>query len=683
MKREERGRLTPNPDLQENKGNGVFKVSVTGKFEDLVRKALKTLDNDDPDGATVRNGVGFNKKDGEPAKMLLEKDEWDDEDLNKAYNIANHYKNKQLKDQWKEIEEAHHDYLSEAKELKKKDMPDGIWNAIEYVDEVPVSYAGWYEGKPHKLKVVESARDVSFVLQKITLRNYDDREIQNKIRRLKINGMDMVEFNNEIFTKNDFVNLMVFPSYCNLFTECINALPIDDGEYREPKFYKEGGYIKFPDKFYARRDDSYQRMLKDALNIGKVDPEIYNEAISLMDKHPKQLTLHYAVIGANVVNVLGVEDYLNTIDAIGESDSGKSFAVDVTLQLCYGIGNSKLQDDAMSSGFRHHNIAGSTNLPIHIEEAMMDERSLKRLKSTGKNVRGNSDKSLTVYSVEATFIFSRNTESKDMKNVDPNEQKAINKRVHKFLFLPEDVIKDESEKTTGRNFIRKIKEMPGGLLYEKLKQKPIREIIKKYNELKAMETKPEFVIAKLGAWIMDNIDFNPVVTEIQPPSILDEFFSKILDSWHRVKLSDIKTQSGYDRFKGTYEDNQMRTNLNIESEKTFILTAQGFNLIKKSFGYAGSAESFAKSYNFEYKNARVDEYVHKCIVGEIPREYIYEDKSSGKKTQDNKTENKEPEPKPESKEPAKDKEPETDEKTEHYNELAPEEQQEVIDKMLG
>ena len=228
--------------------------------------------------------------------------------------------------------------------------------------------------------------------------------------------------------------------------------------------------------------------------------------------------------------------------------------------------------------------------------------------------------------------------------------------------------------------------MPGGMLYEKLKQKPIREILQKYHELKALETKPEYVIAKLGAWIMDNPDFNPVITEMQPPTILDEFFSKILDTWHRIKLSKFRTNEDTDTFKGTFEDNQMRTNLEIQSEKTFILTAQGFNLIKKSFGYAGSAENFARSYNFGYKSARVDEYVHKCIVGEIPDQYIYDDKTSGKKTQDSKPENKEPaqDNKPEQyDESEQDKEPETDDETEQYGKLTPEEKQQVLDKILG
>jgi hypothetical protein len=192
-----------------------------------------------------------------------------------------------------------------------------------------------------------------------------------------------------------------------------------------------------------------------------------------------------------------------------------------------------------------------------------------------------------------------------------------------------------------------------------------------------VETKPEYVISKLGAWIMDNADFNPVVTEIQPPTILDEFFGKILDTWHRIKLSRVKTEKEQDTFKGTYEDNEMRTNLDIVSEKTFTLTAQGFNLIKRSFGYTGSAENFARSYNFEYKNARLAEYVHKCIVGKIPEQYIYDDKNSGKKTQDSKPESKEPEPKPES------KEPEQDDESKQYGELTPEEKQNrELDKIL-
>ena len=638
MKNSGRGGDNPDPEkVHVNHVRDVFKGS------ELLRSTLNYMNAEDSDGATEKNGVGFSKDDGKLAREILAKDKWEKEDVRDAFEILKHYKNTQIKDRWKDIALEYNKYMKEIKNEEKNEILEeierGNWTPIEFEDYAPITYAGWMDGQPYKLRIRETKDNISTLMQKITLRNYENQNIQAKIKRLKIQGNDAVEFQGEVFGKNEFVNLMVFPANCNVFTECVNALPIDEKEYREPKMYMENGFIKFPEKFYARRDDSYQKMLKDALKIGDVDPKIYQEAISLIAKRPKQLTLHYAIIGANVINIIGIEDYLNTIDAIGDSDAGKSFVIDTTLQICYGISNVKLQDDAMSSGFRHHNIAGSTNLPIHIEEANMDEKSLKRLKSTGKNVRGNTDKSLTVYNVETTFIFSRNSESKDIKNVDPSEQKAIAKRVHKFIFLKDDVVSDNSEKIIGSRFIQKIKEMPGGMLYEKLKSKPIREISQKYHELKSAETKPEYIISKLGAWIMDNPDFVPMVTEIKQPTILDEFFGKIQDEWHRIERMKDTTPDGADKFKGNYEDSQLRTNLELsENTREFAVSVTGFNMIKKSFNYSGSAENFAISYGFEYKNKRFSDTVQKAIVGVIPEDAV--EAEANKDTQTTK----EPEP---------------------------------------
>jgi hypothetical protein len=241
---------------------------------------------------------------------------------------------------------------------EKPRIPDGYWSPIEFENDVPIAYAGWHDGSPAILRIKVSAKVITEDRKKITLRDHDGSEIRDRIKRLKINGMDMVEFDGEIFTKSQFVNIMVYPQNCNLFTECLNALPVDPTEYKEPKMYIENAHILFPQKFYARRDDSYQRILKNALYVGHVDPEIYQYGINLLRNHPKQITLHYAIIGANVINVIGREDYLITIDALGNSDAGKSFAVDVTMKLDYGIWNAIIQDDALSSGFRHHAIAG-------------------------------------------------------------------------------------------------------------------------------------------------------------------------------------------------------------------------------------------------------------------------------------------------------------------------------------
>ena len=533
-----------------------------------------------------------------------------------------------------------------------KQKPDGLWTPIEFENDLPVSYAGWYEGKPYKLKITETSDDVVETMHKITLKNHDGEAIQSRIRRLMINRMDMVEFDGEIFSKSDFVNIMVYPSFCNLFTECLNSLPIEEGEYREPKFYIENGRIKFPYKYYARRNDSYQKILTNALKIGPVDPELYREGMELLRKHPKQLTLHYALIGANVMNVLDYEDYLMTIDAIGEPDTGKSFAINLTLKMDYGISNAKMNDDALRASFRHHAIAGSTNLPIYIEEALMDEKSFYRLKSTGKNVRGNMDKSLTVYDVLATFVFSRNTESKDVMNIDPLERKAQDKRIFKFMFEKGDVITNEKEKSTGRDFLKRITDLPGGMIYEKLKGITVTEIISKYRSLRQDESlqsvkdKKESsqvkVISKLGAWIMEDPDFEPEVTEPKQPTILDEFFSVLRDEHERIK--SMKAYADEDKYKtGTFLDKALSTNLFIyeinrdidDTAHDFKLTVQGFNLIKKNLGYDGTASTFARSYGLEYKTVSIYGRNDKCIVGEIPKEYFEEEKD-GKAQEKNK-----------------------------------------------
>ena len=212
---------------QEKKDKAKDEDSASHSFPGLVRKALKILDNHDPDGATKKNGLGFNKNDGESARRLLQEDDWNEDDVDEAFDIARHYSKTQLKEKWPDITKAMKIYIQEQKKRKKDQMPEGSWNPVEFVDDIAVTYTGWHEGKPYKLKVMETVKDVSYFLQKITLRNFEDRQIESKIRRLKIDGMDMVEFQGEVFSKNDFVNMMVFPSNCNLFTECVNALPID------------------------------------------------------------------------------------------------------------------------------------------------------------------------------------------------------------------------------------------------------------------------------------------------------------------------------------------------------------------------------------------------------------------------------------------------------------------------
>ncbi len=577
---------------------------------------------------------------------FLSTEKWTNDDFNRIFKFIKIYKNNIAEDLWDDLLKSQITYVNK----KRKEGIAGAWKEIKWEDGNPMEFAGWdTDGRPYTVKKVFRLDGFHLIKSAITLKNFNDEPIKNKLKRLKIvdnqTYTDMIEFEDEILQKSDFVMQMVYPSNVNLFTACIEALPIEDGEYREPNLYIENGIIKFPEKCYARRDVDYQKVLISGLNIGQMDFNVYKEGIDLLT--PKQLTLYYGIIGANIINVIGFEDYLVTIDAIGESDTGKSFTIDMALAMDYGIFRAKMNDDALKSSFRHHAIANATNLPIYIEEALLDERSMSRLKSTGKNIRGNMDKSLTNYDVLATFIFSRNTESKDIKDIDAMEKKAQDKRIYKFVFDKNDVI-DKVTQDKGKEFINRIKSMAGGMLYDKLKKKNINDIVKKYRELKRKEDDGRKVVSLLGAWIEDNPDFIPVVSKIEVPEIIDEFFAKML-SLHYNKEDAMHSSDGYKNL--SYEDKEMQSEFKIEEDNKdnkkwiFQITVAGFNFIKKGLGINQSARNFADGNGFVYKTTYIEGNRNMGIEGSLPDKYAEmlnekeTEKETKTKTKTEKTEN--------------------------------------------
>ena len=454
-------------------------------------------------------------------------------------------------------------------------------------------------------------------VKRITLK-IEHTSLLPELRRVLIeNKRDAVLFRGEVFTKPEFVNEMVYPANVNLFTESINALPLSEEILREPKIYSENEHFRFPEHYYAKRDDSYQKILKDALNIDPVDPDIYEEGVSLLRKYPKQLTLHYAVYGANVVNIIGVNDYPITIDATGNPDTGKSFSIVLALKMGYGIGEAVLQDDAMNTPFRHHAISNSTNLPVYTEEAKITDKA--KLKSRAKNLRGNRDKTMDSYDVITTWVLSRNTDLLN-EELNPIEKKAQEKRIYNFHFDKEDVLPKETF-AVGKRFMEKSKNMPGGVLYEKLQQKTITEIREKYYELMRTEPDGRKVVSLLGAWIMDDPDFVPVVSEKETPDIKDEFIGKIIDADRRIR--DMKGQIKADAdFRSTFQDKQLNGTLEVDRTKgIFRITTVGFDLVKRELGITQSARAFAEIQGWKYNNVSIYGVKGlKGITGSLPKE---------------------------------------------------------------
>lgn len=513
-------------------------------------------------------------------------------------------------------EEINRDAIADAFKRQHEKLKN--WIAFSYTNGNPTAFAGWRDGIPF-IKQLRYKGEGKFDIneKKITLKEFGGESIKDQIKKVRDpEASDVILFDGKAYRVPEFVNKMVYPANVNVFTEALNALSVSNEVYREPNFFEEDGYLRFPDSFYAKVDDSYQLILKSALNVGKVEIEVYEEGIALLRKFPKQLTLYYSVYGANVVNILRINDFPITIDAKGHPDTGKSFAIVYALKMGYGITEAILQDDAMNSPFRHHAISNSTNLPIYTEEAKITDMS--KLKSRAKNIRGNKDKTLNPYDVITTWILSRNTDSLSME-LDPLEKKAQEKRVFQYDFDSEDIVPTEL-KNIGRRFMQKIADKPGGLLYEKLKEKSISEITDKYYSL--LETEPDGrkVIALLGAWIMNDTEFQPVVSEVKESTVIEEFLDKLVSAYRRIET--MKTYQGDQDFRSTYEDKQLNNEIDINWDKlSFKVTVTAFNYIKRQLRIKLSAQKFAEANSFEYGSFSIGGQKSKIIKGNIPEDY--------------------------------------------------------------
>lgn len=489
------------------------------------------------------------------------------------------------------------------------------WKFVLHEDgkKVVKEWVEWNDGMPYTVKLKfkkneekkEDEEDGSFVREysPIVLKNYNTQNgsIQEKIDRcMGKAGNELILYDGEVFSKEDFVKEFAFPKDFDKFTFALEALPLRKKVIREPSLYEDNGFLKFPDHPYASREESYQKVLIDNLNLGKVDQGIYDEGISLMKKFPKQITLFYAIVGSNIINVLKLNhDYNITVEAIGSSDSGKSFVIYCALKLCYGIGQGAvIGDDSMNAHFRHHAIAGSTNLILYIEEAKIKDK--KMLKSIAKNIRGNPNKTLKIYGNDVTIVLSMNTEEQEDNE---NERKAIEKRVPEFYFDDSDVVPSEI-RSIGKKYLNKLSNISSGLLYDKLEQKPIELIKQKYFELLESEKgNIKRIVSLMGAWLMDDSDFIPTFSDPPSPEILMDFYSWII-------LSAKKSQDIYLR------------------GREFKVPSATFKRFTSSYKINTTCKAFAERHpeDLKYKSINFDgDNWGKGIIGVIPTE-IYGNK---------------------------------------------------------
>jgi hypothetical protein len=328
-----------------------------------------------------------------------------------------------------------------------------------------------------------------FKFENITLKGFDPLQYPDGLRphihKVKnSDGSSAFLFENKKYTQEDLVKLFNPESVKNrdFFRYALQCLRVEEQTVYEPYIVEKDNHLYFPENtkdIYADPNNELQREIVKNLKIGKIDEDFVNEGRNLLKKYPKQAAIYLIVPAQLVVNVLGIEDFLYTLEIISERDTGKSFAVRMALHHFEGM-TDVLGSNILNTSFRKDKILSGTNLSLYNEEAELSSKIKRSMKTPGITGRGKPDLTLELYKQFVSMILSANSYEVD-DNQD--EQKAIDKRFLQVFLNKQDVVPEE-ERTIGKRYLDKMKKQKGGLLFtDILKHHTIDELKEKYFDL--------------------------------------------------------------------------------------------------------------------------------------------------------------------------------------------------------
>ena len=414
-------------------------------------------------------------------------------------------------------EQAYNDKEKDDKEKKEESLKqcemiyinggtDLVYWKSKFTEDAGISSRYGLFGMPYNR---HTTKKDSYKTENITLKGFDPLKCPDGLRPHihKVKNPDDSSaflYEGKKYTQEDLVKLFNPDSVKNrdFFRYALQCMEVENQTVYEPYIIEKDNHLYFPENtkdIYADSSKDLQSIYANNLRIGEVNQKFIQEGRDLLSKYPKQLAIYLIIPAQVVVNVLGVEDFLYTLEIISRKDTGKSFAVKTSMHHFEGL-TVFFKNDTLSSNFRNPKISSETNLSFYLEEADLYSRFKRIMKSIGEVLRGRKDQSLIRYKPGFSAILSGNSTDEDP---DQDEQKAIDKRFLQIFLDKQDVV-PENERIIGKKYVKRMMRENGGLLFTKiLKKYTISELENKYYELDAKYQNRLELLLHYGEFLTD------------------------------------------------------------------------------------------------------------------------------------------------------------------------------------
>ena len=454
--------------------------------------------------------------------------------------------------------------LSKSEVIAINDVDDIIFWRTKDTDKI--GKIGWIPGPQSLYGMPYTMHKTSkgkYKFANITLSNFDALKYPDGLRphihKVKNpDGSSAFLFEGKKYTQEELVKWFKPDSVKNrdFFRYALQCLRVEDQTIFEPYVIEKEDHLFFPDikNIYADPNNQFQIDYVNNLRIGEVNQEFIQQGRDLLKKHKKQLMIYLLVPAQVVVNLLGIEDFLYTLEIISERDTGKSFAIRVALHHFEGI-IDVLKGDILNTAFRNSKLLSGTNLSLYDEEGELSSKIKRSMKSSGTTARGKQNLTIEKYKQSASLILSANSSEVD-DNQD--EQKAIDKRFLQVFLNKQDIVPEE-ERTIGKKYVKRMKRENGGLLFtEILKKHTISELEDKYYEL---DTKYQNRLELL-------LHFGEFLTDINYEFPID-FGDKEEENWLRIFFEWTISLPEY------YKQRSIQNNLRVVKIEPTIINKEG------------------------------------------------------------------------------------------------------------